>query len=366
MKIKSILYAILCGLMLTTGFTSCSSDDDDSSWNEGAKVMLPKYRGFVLTEGSYGHNDSHLFFIDPVQDATYVNDIYTAQNGKKLGDTANDMVAYDGDLYIVVNVSKVLLRLSGAGVEKARFAQFDQLGEPRYLVADNGKIYVTCYGGYVARFDAKTLALEESVKVDANPEEILVYDGKLYCVNSGWGSGNTISVIDINKFDKAESIETLTNPVGIQQANGHLYVITSGVYNYVTYSYDENPCCGVIDLATKKTTKIGDASRMFAYGDDLYFVNSTSPDWVNYTTTFSQYSTKTNKTTSWTLKNMPKELGTSIVYMITRNPYDGSYYLGTTDYTTVGTLYHFDANFMYLNKKVSAGGINPNSMVFLN
>ncbi|MBO4315361.1 MAG: hypothetical protein J5867_05295 [Prevotella sp.] len=365
MKIRSLLLSALCGMMVMAGFTSCSSDDEDMPWNEGAKIELPKYRAFVLAEGSYGKNNSHLFYVDPMQDTTYVNDIYTAQNGVGLGDTANDMLTYDGDIYVVVNVSKVLLRLNGAGVEKARYEKFEELGEPRYAVATDGKLYVTCYGGYVARFDAKTLAFEASVPVDANPEEIIVYDGKLYCVNSGWGYGNTISVIDVKKFDKAESIVTLTNPLGIQESEGHFYILTGGVYNYSTYAYDEMPCCGEFNPVTKGTSKIGDATKMMAYGGNLYYVNATSPDWVNYTTTFSQYDPAAGRPTTWTLKNMPSELPSSIIYMMARNPYDGSFYIATTDYVHDGTLYHFDADFSYMFKSFTIAGINPNSMVFL-
>ena len=365
MKVRSILLSAMCGLLVMTGFTSCSDDDDEMPWNEGAKIELPKYRAFVLAEGSYGKNNSHLFYVDPAQDTTYVNDIYTAQNGVGLGDTAKDMVTYDGDIYVVVNVSKVLLRLNGAGVEKARYADFDKLGEPRYAVATDGKVYVTCYGGYVARFDAKTLAFEDSVRVDANPEEIIEHDGKLYCVNSGWGFGNTISVIDVKKFNKAEAITTLMNPTGLQESDGHFYVLTGGVYNYSTYTYDEMPCCGEFNPTTKETTKIGDATRMMAWGGNLYYVNATSNDWVNYTTTFSQYLSSTGKSTTWLLKNMPTEFDSSIIYMMVRNPYDGSFYIATTDYVHDGTIYHFDSNFSYLNKKFTIAGINPNSMVFL-
>ena len=99
---------------------------------------------FVLSEGLFNQNNSTLSWIDfgtgkpdswdTGNGLSY--DSFEKVNGRRIGDTANDMVAYDGDLYIVVNVSKVLLRLSGAGVEKARFAQFDQLGEPRYLLND--------------------------------------------------------------------------------------------------------------------------------------------------------------------------------------------------------------------------------------
>lgn len=365
MKVKSILLSAMCGLLVMAGFTSCSNDDEDMPWNEGAKIELPKYRAFVLTEGSMGHNNSHLFYVNPAQDTTYVNDIYTAQNGKGLGDTANDMLTYDGDIYVVVNVSKVLLRLNGAGVEKARYDKFDQLGEPRYAVATDGKLYVTCYGGYVARFDAKTLAFEASVPVEANPEEILVYDGKLYCVNSGWGFGNTISVIDVKKFDKAESIVTLENPIGIQESDGHFYILTGGVYNTSTYMYDEMPCCGEFNPVTKGTFKIGDATKMMAYGGNLYYVNATTNDWVNYTTTFSQYDPAMGRPTTWTLKNMPSQLASSIIYMMVRNPYDGSFYMATTDYVHDGMLYHFDADFSYMSKSFTVVGINPNSMVFL-
>lgn len=366
MKVRSILLSAMCGLMVTVGFTSCNNDDEDMPWNDGAKIELPKYRAFVLTEGSYGKNNSHLFYVNPAEDTVMVKDIYTEQNGRGLGDTANDMLTYNGDIYVVVNVSKVILRLNGAGVEKARYTDFDQLGEPRYAVAKDGKLYVTCYGGYVARFDATTLAYEGRVAVDANPEEIIEHDGKLYCVNSGWGMGNTISVIDADKFDKAESIETLTNPCGLQESDGHFYVLTNGVYNYSTYTYDEMPCCGEFNPSTKKTTKIGDATRMMAYGGNLYYVNAVSADWTNYTTTYSQYTSSTGKSTSWTLKNMPTELATSIVYMMVRNPYDGSFYIATTDYVHDGTLYHFDSNFSYLGKKFTVEGINPNSMVFMN
>ena len=50
--------------------------------------------------------------------------------------------------------------------------------------------------------------------------------------------------------------------------------------------------------------------------------------------------------------------------MVTRNSFDGSFYIGTTDYVSNGVFYHFDKNGTYINK-FSAGGINPNAIVFL-
>ena len=356
MKTRSLFLSALCALIMVAGLTSCNNDDIDISWKDGSKVDLPQYRAFTLSEGSYGHNNSHFFFVDPTRDTISVSDIYEAQNGKKIGDTANDMITVDGDVYIVVNVSKYIMRLNGSGVEQARYSDFSKLGEPRCVVGDDGKLYVTCYGGYVARFDAKTLAFEDSVKVDANPEQIIEYDGKLYCVNSGYGKGHTMSIIDEAKFDKAVSVETLINPYGIQVANGHIYVSSYG-------SDSSNPVA-IYDASAKTFKQIGNAGMVLAYGDKLYMANSVSTDWVNYTTTYSVYDATSGSTSAWSLTNAPSALGKSVVHMIERNPYDGSFYIGTTDYYSNGKIYHFDANGNY-SAQFSAGGINPNSMVFL-
>ena len=357
MKTSKLFLSVLCGLTLSFGLFSCSDDSEDLSWKDGAKIELPRYRAFVLTEGTFNHNNSHLSFLDPAQDTIYSHDKYEEQNGIKLGDTANDMIEADGDIYIIVNVSKVLLRLNGSGVELARYTGFETLGEPRNIVEEDGKLYVTCYGGYVARFDAKTLKLEKSVKVGDNPEQIIEHNDKLYCVNSGMTS-NTMSVIDINSFDKAESVEIMNNPFGIQEDNGHIYIMAyDASYKRYVSLYDER---------TKTCTKIADASNMYADGDNLYMANSTSPDYVNYQTTYSVYNARTGQTTEWKMSNLPAVMtqGTNTVYMIERNPYDNSFYIGLTNYFENSTLYHISADGKYISS-VQAGGISPNSMIFI-
>lgn len=362
-KFRSMFWAVICTLMIAAGFTSCSDDDDvDTSWKEGSKVEMPQYRAFVLSEGSMDKNNSHLFFVDPSTDKPFASDIYETQNGKKLGDTANDMIAEDGNIYVVVNVSKLLLKLNGSGVEQQRYAFDDKLGEPRYVCEEDGKLYVTSYGGYVSRFDAKTLALEASVQVDANPEEIVEEDGKLYTICSGYGQGKTLCSIDIKKFDKAESVEVPVNPQRIAESDGNFYILAGsktfdGAYDWSTAVYTYDP-------QTKKTEYIADATKMMAAGGNLYYANSVSPDWVNYTTTLSVYDAKSKKSSAWSLTSVPAALTSSMVYMMERNPYDGSYYIGTTNYSENSTVYHFSAKGEYKGS-FDAGGINANTMVFL-
>ena len=365
MKLRSLFLAALCGLMVTAGFTSCSDDDDDvdDSWKEGSKVEMPQYRAFVLSEGSYGKNNSHLFFVDPATDTPYANDIYETQNGKKLGDTANDMIAEDGNIYVVVNVSKLLLKLNGAGVEKARYSFDETLGEPRYICEEDGKLYVTSYGGYVSRFDANTLNLEASVKVDANPEEIVEEDGKLYTVCSGYGEGHTLCVIDTKTFDKATSIETANNPQRIVESDDHIYIL-AGSPSYNPANYDYSTAAYTYDPSTQKTEYIADATKIFAAKGNLYYANSVSPDWTNYTTTLNIYNGNTKQTSDWSLSNAPAALSSSIVYMIEQSPYDESFFIGTTNYAENSTVYHFSKDGKFI-KQFDGGGINANTMVFL-
>lgn len=357
MKLRNLFLTALCALAITAGFTSCSDDDDyDDSWKEGSKIELPQYRAFVLSEGSYGYNNSHLFYFNPETDTPFESDIYEYQNDKKLGDTANDMIEEDGYIYIVVNHSKRLVKLNGSGVELASYSFDDTLGEPRYIVEEDGKLYVTCYGGYVARFDANTLAYEAKVAVDANPEEIIGHDGYLYCVNSGYGSGHTMSRIKTGTFDVSESLEIPSNSFGLQEDDGYMYIMSYDAY-YNSY-------VSLYDIKTGTYEKIADATCMYADDDKLYIANAVSPDWISYTTTYSVYDAKTGSTSDWNLTDAPDEVYSSVIYTIERNPYDDSFYIVTTDYYTDSQVYHFSKTGKYIGS-FSAGGINANSMVFL-
>src|SRR5574344_35086 len=356
MKFRNLLFFLLCSFALIGAFSSCSDDDDEASWKAGSKVELPNNRAFVLTKGSNGNNTSHLYFYNADVDTTSNFDIYLAHNGKKLGDTGNDMLTYGGDIYIVMNASKYVVRLNGAGMEQARYSFDDKLGQPRFAVVDNDKLYVTSYGGYVVRLNVKTLSFEDTVKVDKNPEEIIAYQGNLYCVNSGYGKGHTMSIINEESFNSSKSVGIVSNPYGLKEANGHIYIQSyDASYNSLVCSYD---------VSSQKCDTIGYGSRIFAYGDKLYMANSTSKNWVNYTSTFSVYDALTKKTSEWDLTKAPSVLASSIIYMVERNPYTGDFYIGTTDYYSDGTVYRFGSDGVY-KTKFSAGGINPNSMVFL-
>ena len=52
-------------------------------------------------------------------------------------------------------------------------------GQPRYMVSEGGKVYISYYNGYVARLDTASLEVEAKVKVGRNPEQLAVSSNKL-------------------------------------------------------------------------------------------------------------------------------------------------------------------------------------------
>lgn len=351
----------LCLLAVGAGFTSCDDDDDDDNWNNNAAVTLPEDRIFILNEGSWGMNNATLTFYNARTGET-VPDIYYAQNGTNLGDTGQDLITYDGDLYVVMNGSSYIVRLSGAGVELARYAFTEEQGQPRYAVAEDGKVYVTLYSGNVARLDAKTLAFEKMVAVGNNPEQIVEEDGKLYCVNSGWGYDNRLSIIDLKRFETAEHMEVFSNPQRIIECDDQLFIQGYGAAYPDPYTYPVVK----FDPATKSLTEIGQGTHMAAYGHTLYVAYCATADWVNYTTTYYTYDTRTGKVNNASfLKDAPAEVTTGNIYMLEVNPENGDIYVGVTHYTAGnGDIYRFKADGTYVGS-FESGGQSPNGMVFL-
>ena len=103
MKFRSLFLSALCGLAVSTAFTSCSDDEYDP-FEYGSNVALPEHRGLVLNEGSYQKNNASIAFFDAVMDTTTkaANDLYLIQNKKQLGDTGQDLIVEDNNIYVSI------------------------------------------------------------------------------------------------------------------------------------------------------------------------------------------------------------------------------------------------------------------------
>ena len=356
MKIKSLLFSVLCMSAISYSFTSCS-DDKDELIDDGSTLSLPRTRAYFLNEGAYNMNNAGITFYAPNKDHDKVDDIYMTQNKKSLGDTGQDMIEYDNNIYVVVFGSNLLVKLNSACVEQKRLSFPAEDGQPRYVTETGGKLYVTLYGGKVAKVDPKELTIEGYVNVGKNPEEIAENNGFLYVVNSGWGEDSTMTVISTADFKVNKTIEIAKNPFKVLESEDQIFILAYGAY----YDYPVQK----VDIATGGTTFIANATNMCEHNGIIYFVLSET-NWSTYETinTFFSYNVKTGALNNNNfMTNMPSELSSESIYMMAINDETGEFYIGTSDYVTNGDIYRFDANKRFV-EKFESGGVSPTRAVF--
>lgn len=272
------------------------------------------------------------------------------------------MVEYENNIYVVVAGSKYVACLDTAMVEQCRH-EFEN--EPRYIVAEDGYVYVTQYGGRVSKLDASTL---EEVGYyegdDVNLEGIAECGGLLYVANS-WNDDYTYNdevwVINPGTMEIESTITVNVNPNRVWEENGKVYVISLGNY------WDVDGELEVIDPSDNSVTYIAsNVSKLAEYNDVLYLVYMEYDDSYNPSNTFGVYDISTGTLDpdhSSFLNNVPDVILSSNIYLFEIDDETGDFYIGTSDYVNNGTIYRFDANGS-LTETFDAGGVNPNSMLF--
>ena len=352
MKFRSLFLAVLCTLFLGVSLTSCSDDDDDDKVTTGV---------FILNEGKQNNNNAGISVYNP-ETHLVTADIYMVQNNDSLlGDIGQDMIEYREYVYVTVYGSSRLVKLDREGKEVASLSFSAEDGQPRYMAAEDGKLYVTLYSGKVVRINTSDLKIEEYVSVGKNPEQIVEEDGRLYVANSGWGEDNTVSVIDLKTFKVVKTVEVVVNPNYLQEAEGYVYVISYGNFGNIPYTLSR------INTKTYEVEEITTATLMAEHDDILYLANSQT-DWSTYTTTttFFTYDAKHGvlNNTSF-LKDCPeaRKLATKSIYMIEIDPNNGDIYIGVSDYNNNGDVYRFTKTGEFV-REITTGSLNPNNMVF--
>ncbi len=313
------------------------------------------------------YNNSHLNYFDYATHSVYADDIYYAQNTQNIGDTGQDLIAYNDCLYLSVYGSNYIAKLNTYGVELNRVSFVDTaVGAVRYLAASKAYLYVSSYDdngvGYVTKVNAETLDIVASVTVGSYPYQVLVSDGYIYCINSGWGADNTMSIISESTFTVTESVEVIYNGAMLAAVGDKIAIQGYGsYYDYPVVIYDKT---------AKTYTQIGTGSNIAANGNTLYVLN-TQTDYSNWPEVSSVTDVYTyNATTSTITENVlaiPDEMyDYSSTYGIAVNEATGYVYILATNYSySDGAVFYFDANGNYLGNFAS-GGQNPSKIVFVN
>ncbi|MGM9758862.1 MAG: DUF5074 domain-containing protein [Parabacteroides sp.] len=304
---------------------------------------------YILNSGKFGSNNASLTKLNIQGDQLVEQDYFKTQNGRGLGDTAQDILAYGEKMYIAMYGESTI---EITDLQAKSIKQVKTEGQPRALVAEEGKIYISYYNGYVARLDTASLEVEATVKVGRNPEQMAIYNQKLYVANSGGmdynteaGYDKTVSVVDLASFTETKNIDVVLNPCNLQSVEDGIYLISMGNYadvpntlQWIDPNTDEASVVEALPNATE-----------MAYLEGKLFTDYSQYDanW-NQVITFSTLDLKTQAVTTWDpqIAKPYKMCATEANLVIMES-----------DYTNNGNAYFFDST--GYNLKEIETGLNP-------
>ena len=310
---------------------------------------------WVLNEGLMMMNNGSITAYNTLNQEVMADIYSSANSGKQLGDTPNDILLYGSKVYVAVDMSSqidVIDSKSGVSIKQI------SVSSPRQLACHDGKVYVCCFDGSVVKIDTAALSIEVTAKAGRNPDGICVSNNKLYVSNSGgldWETGNydtTVSVFDLHTLNKIKDIPVRMNPGQMKtDKNGNVYVISVG--NYA----DVPSCLQRINSTTDQVEVLFEEIAGFDIYDDLLYYYSY--DYVNPSyKIFHLLQNIVTHTNFISGDNLP-----TIPYGLSIHPRTSDVYIfGSVDYTSTGDVYCFDKNG---SKKFQfEAGIGPKKAIF--
>lgn len=222
-------------------FSSCEDEESGADDNGNGAYSHLRSGVYVVNNGVWGNNNASLSFIS-FPGFTIDNNVFSTANGRMLGDVGQDVLVYGSKLYIVVNQSNVIEVVDKQTCKSiASIVPLNEANEPqqpRFMVSQGGKVFVSLYDGHVAMIDTAALKIEKQVEVGPNPEGLAVANGFLYVANSdglnwgnGYADGKSVSKISLNDFMEVKRIDVAVNPYLVEaDENGNVYVLSKGDY----------------------------------------------------------------------------------------------------------------------------------------
>ena len=359
-------------ILITSLMCLVSCDPEPVLIGESQAIADAGHTGvYVLSEGLFNLNNSTLSWIDF---STGLPDSWSAPtgnsydcfekvNGRRLGDTANDILLYGSRLYIAVNVSstiEILDAATGRSLNRIPMNNHGKSSEPRYMTANGHYVYVCSFDGTVTRIDTLTMKADATVTVGRNPDGICCTAGKLYVSNSGGldfdNPDSTVSVIDLATFSEIKRISVRQNPGSIYADGNLVYVVSRGIYDYDKNDYDSRLHC--IDTENDQVIETYDIPilKMDLHDGKAWFYGYGSGGTIQVLDLASGQIIDSDFITDGTIIERP--------YGIKVEPTSHKVYVcDAADYVTPGSLCCFapDGHLLYRIRNI---GINPNTVVF--
>jgi len=355
---------LLLGWLFSAAFlftlTSCESDD------QPVVVEVPEQTEgvFVLNRGNHKENNASISYFD-TESKTVVSDLFSTLNGRKLGDSAQELLIYGGKMYVTVSGSYQIevMDKKGNSLKTITSKNTDNsFHQPRCMASGNGKVYVTFFDGYVGIVDTTSLEVTKIVPVGLNPEQLTLANNKIYvAVSEGINypdAGTKVAVLDASTLAEVTKIDVLKNPTEIlSDSQGDVYVISMGDYGKTVKNTLQR-----IDKQTQKATALMEATTMTIENDTLYaiyspYYNKPEINHIKYDCKNESLVTKNFLTEDF---KYPAGLSPSCLKI---DPVTRNIYIGIGVYGTKSDMYIFTPEGKQLHK--FEVGLDPKAIAFI-
>ena len=187
---------------------------------------------YVFHEGNFGDpSGARLAIFDIDRDTVFRDVVEAANGGEHLGSLGDDMAIEDSLAYFVMSGSEEVkvLRLSDHLLLRSVALPGST---PHDILVDGARrrAYVTrLYRSSVLVVDLATLRAIDTIDVGSNPQGMALSGDRLFVCNSGYGSSNTVSVIDVTADSLIATIQVADGPTqAVSAPDGRLWVACTG------------------------------------------------------------------------------------------------------------------------------------------
>lgn len=225
-KLKKLsLLSIFAFLVLF--ISSCTKEEPDVTpvavnYNNGV---------FVINEGSFGNGTGTLSYIARDGSSESHKIYQKANDNTNLGNVAQSMHLIGDLAYIVVNnASRIVIANS---LSMKHINSIEGVDQPRYLINDGEKFYVSCWDNTVKAYNLETNELVQSYSTGGGPEKLSWVNDEIWVLNQGGFSvDSTVSIIN-PQTGLTETLNIYPRPTGIQMdKDGMVWIMCSGRLDY--------------------------------------------------------------------------------------------------------------------------------------
>ncbi|MEX0680998.1 MAG: YncE family protein [Balneolales bacterium] len=224
---------MLCTLALMlfmTGLTACSDLLSDNNKEQTIARLL------VINEGNWSEGDGSITAFDPESGET-VQQHFEKVNGRPLAGMIQSVTVSKGRLFIVANNANKIEVADAETLESIATIETGSDFTPAgfALTDDGGKGYVShLYDNAVFVVDMESYQITENrIPAGRNPQEMMIYNSRLYVLNNGFGEDHTITVIHTETDEVMEELEVGAGPAALHRDNeDRIWVVSSGFKAY--------------------------------------------------------------------------------------------------------------------------------------